>query len=216
MAARRKRHRHRRKDRREHHRHHEIAQLRKAARVAARAGTRRRCRRPQGSFRTGEYDVTAPGRDLHRHAQQGGRGLRAMMKQLAIAVSVGLQYGVPLEEFVDAFTFTRSSRAGMVQMTSQERHLDPDYVPRTGGRSYLTAPICAIREAARQRPFRRHWRRRCRGPETSQRSAIRRNWKSLTMLSQISSSRLSAQAPAAGTDGVAGRRLDRRGGDRYG
>ncbi len=37
------------------------------------------------------------------------------MNALSIAVSVGLQYGVPLEEFVDAFTFFRFEPAGMVQ-----------------------------------------------------------------------------------------------------
>ena len=44
-----------------------------------------------------------------------GAGFRAMMNNFAIAVSVGLQYGVPLEEFVDAFTFTKFEPAGMVQ-----------------------------------------------------------------------------------------------------
>ena len=44
-----------------------------------------------------------------------GAGFRAMMNNFAIAVSVGLQYGVPLEEFVEAFTFTRFEPAGMVQ-----------------------------------------------------------------------------------------------------
>ena len=37
------------------------------------------------------------------------------MKNFAIAISVGLQYGVPLEEYVDAFTFTRFEPAGLVQ-----------------------------------------------------------------------------------------------------
>ena len=65
-----------------------------------------------------------------------GAGFRAMMNNFAIAVSVGLQYGVPLEEFVDAFTFTRFEPAGMVQGndTHQERDLDPRlHLPRTGG-----------------------------------------------------------------------------------
>ena len=44
-----------------------------------------------------------------------GAAFRAMMNNFAIAVSVGLQYGVPLEEFVEAFTFTRFEPAGMVQ-----------------------------------------------------------------------------------------------------
>ena len=44
-----------------------------------------------------------------------GAAFRAMMNNFAIAVSVGLQYGVPLEEFVEAFTFTRFEPAGSVQ-----------------------------------------------------------------------------------------------------
>jgi ribonucleoside-diphosphate reductase alpha chain len=49
--------------------------------------------------------------DMHKE----GAAFRAMMNNFAIAVSLGLQYGVPLEEFVDAFTFTRFEPAGMVQ-----------------------------------------------------------------------------------------------------
>src|SRR5690606_33395320 len=63
-------------------------------------------------LRTGEYDDGRLGEifiDMHKE----GAGFRAMMNNFAIAVSVGLQYGVPLEEFVDAFTFTRFEPAGM-------------------------------------------------------------------------------------------------------
>ena len=70
-----------------------------------------------------------------------GAGFRAMMNNFAIACRVGLQYGVPLEEFVDAFTFTQASNPPvMVQGndTHQERNLDPRlYLPRTGRQSYL-------------------------------------------------------------------------------
>lgn len=44
-----------------------------------------------------------------------GAAFRAMMNNFAIAVSIGLQYGVPLEEFVEAFTFTRFEPSGMVE-----------------------------------------------------------------------------------------------------
>src|SRR4028119_1002626 len=44
-----------------------------------------------------------------------GAAFRAMMNNFAIAISLGLQYGVPLEEFVEAFTFTRFEPAGFVQ-----------------------------------------------------------------------------------------------------
>ncbi|MGR3577802.1 MAG: vitamin B12-dependent ribonucleotide reductase, partial [Sagittula sp.] len=62
-------------------------------------------------LRTGEYQDGSLGEifiDMHKE----GAGFRAMMNTFAIAVSVGLQYGVPLEEFVDAFTFTRFDPAG--------------------------------------------------------------------------------------------------------
>ena len=60
-------------------------------------------------LRTGEYDDGNARRNLHRHAQ-GRRRLPAMMNNFAIAISLGLQYGVPLDEYVEAFTFTRSSQ----------------------------------------------------------------------------------------------------------
>ena len=44
-----------------------------------------------------------------------GAALRSFINNFAIAVSLGLQYGVPLEEYVDAFTFTRFEPAGPVQ-----------------------------------------------------------------------------------------------------
>ncbi|MFN3615760.1 MAG: vitamin B12-dependent ribonucleotide reductase, partial [Rubrimonas sp.] len=65
-------------------------------------------------LRTGEYQDGRLGEifiDMHKE----GAAFRAMMNNFAIAVSVGLQYGVPLEEFVEAFTFTRFEPAGIVQ-----------------------------------------------------------------------------------------------------
>jgi len=44
-----------------------------------------------------------------------GAAFRSLMNSFAIAVSLGLQYGVPLEEYVDAFTFSRFEPNGMVQ-----------------------------------------------------------------------------------------------------
>src|SRR5271157_2498313 len=44
-----------------------------------------------------------------------GAAFRSLMNNFAIAISVGLQYGVPLKEYVDAFTFTRFEPAGLVQ-----------------------------------------------------------------------------------------------------
>jgi ribonucleoside-diphosphate reductase alpha chain len=65
-------------------------------------------------LRTGEYDDGALGEifiDMHRE----GAAFRSLMNCFAIAVSLGLQYGVPLEEFVEAFTFTRFEPNGPVQ-----------------------------------------------------------------------------------------------------
>jgi ribonucleoside-diphosphate reductase alpha chain len=44
-----------------------------------------------------------------------GAAFRSLLNSFAIAVSLGLQYGVPLEEYVDAFTFTRFEPNGIVQ-----------------------------------------------------------------------------------------------------
>lgn len=63
--------------------------------------------------RTGEYEDGTLGEifvDMHKE----GATFRSLMNCFAIAVSVGLQYGVPLEEFVDKFTFTRFEPSGMV------------------------------------------------------------------------------------------------------
>ncbi len=64
--------------------------------------------------RTGEYDDGSLGEiflDMHKE----GAAFRSILNSFAIAVSLGLQYGVPLEEYVDAFTFTRFEPNGMVQ-----------------------------------------------------------------------------------------------------
>jgi ribonucleoside-diphosphate reductase alpha chain len=62
---------------------------------------------------TGEYDDGSVGEiflDMHRE----GAAFRSLMSCFAIAISIGLQYGVPLEEFVNAFVFTRFEPNGMV------------------------------------------------------------------------------------------------------
>jgi len=64
-------------------------------------------------LRTGEYDDGRLGEifiDMHKE----GAAFRAMMNNFAISVSLGLQYGVPLEEYVEAFTFTKFEPAGLV------------------------------------------------------------------------------------------------------
>ncbi len=89
-------------------------------------------------LRTGEYEDGQLGEifiDMHKE----GAGFRAMMNNFAIAVSVGLQYGVPLEEFVDAFTFTKFEPAGMVQGNDSIKNATSilDYIFRELAVSYL-------------------------------------------------------------------------------
>ncbi|MEX0660259.1 MAG: vitamin B12-dependent ribonucleotide reductase [Balneolaceae bacterium] len=64
-------------------------------------------------LRTGEYDNGQLGEifvDMHKE----GAAFRSLMNCFAISISLGLQHGVPLEEFVDAFTFTKFEPSGMV------------------------------------------------------------------------------------------------------
>ncbi|AWB48917.1 vitamin B12-dependent ribonucleotide reductase [Gemmobacter aquarius] len=89
-------------------------------------------------LRTGEYGDGRLGEifiDMHKE----GAGFRAMMNNFAIAISVGLQYGVPLEEFVEAFTFTRFEPAGMVQGNDSIKNATSilDYIFRELAISYL-------------------------------------------------------------------------------
>jgi ribonucleoside-diphosphate reductase alpha chain len=89
-------------------------------------------------LRTGEYGDGRLGEifiDMHKE----GAGFRAMMNNFAIAISVGLQYGVPLEEYVDAFTFTRFEPAGMVQGNDSIKNATSilDYIFRELAISYI-------------------------------------------------------------------------------
>jgi len=87
---------------------------------------------------TGEFDDGALGEifiDMHKE----GAAFRSLMNNFAIAISIGLQYGVPLEEFVDAFIFTRFEPAGDV--TGNDRITKAtsilDYIFRELAVSYL-------------------------------------------------------------------------------
>lgn len=89
-------------------------------------------------LRTGEFDDGRIGEifiDMHKE----GAAFRAMMNNFAIAISLGLQYGVPLEEFVEAFTFTKFEPAGMVQGNDAIKNATSilDYVFRELAVSYL-------------------------------------------------------------------------------
>jgi len=89
-------------------------------------------------LRTGEYDDGTLGEvfiDLHKE----GATMRSLMNCFAIAVSKGLQYGVPLQEFVDTFTFTRFEPQGMVDGHPNIKMATSliDYVFRVLGLEYL-------------------------------------------------------------------------------
>ncbi len=89
-------------------------------------------------LRTGEYDDGRLGEifiDMHKE----GAAFRSVMNNFAIAISLGLQYGVPLEEYVDAFTFTRFEPAGFVQGNDAIKNATSilDYVFRELAISYL-------------------------------------------------------------------------------
>jgi ribonucleoside-diphosphate reductase alpha chain len=87
---------------------------------------------------TGEYEDGRLGEifiDMHKE----GAAFRSLMNNFAIAISIGLQYGVPLEEYVEAFTFTRFEPAGIVMGNDSIKNATSvlDYIFRELGVSYL-------------------------------------------------------------------------------
>ena len=87
---------------------------------------------------TGEFDDGELGEifiDMHKE----GAAFRSLMNNFAIAISIGLQYGVPLEEYVDAFVYTRFEPAGEVEGNDSIQHATSilDYLFRELGVSYL-------------------------------------------------------------------------------
>jgi ribonucleoside-diphosphate reductase alpha chain len=89
-------------------------------------------------LRTGEFEDGRLGEifiDMHKE----GAAFRSLMNNFAIAISLGLQYGVPLDEFVEAFTFTRFEPAGYVQGNDTIKNATSilDYIFRELAVSYL-------------------------------------------------------------------------------
>ncbi|MCL2809567.1 MAG: vitamin B12-dependent ribonucleotide reductase, partial [Treponema sp.] len=89
-------------------------------------------------IRTGEYEDGNLGEiflDMHKE----GAAFRSLLNSFAITVSLGLQYGVPLEEYVDAFTFSRFEPNGLVQGHDYVKMATSviDYVFRDLAISYL-------------------------------------------------------------------------------
>ncbi len=89
-------------------------------------------------LRTGEYDDGRLG-EIFIDMYKEGAGYRSLINCFAIAVSKGLQYGVPLEEYVDTFTFTRFEPAGVVTGHDNIKSATSivDYVFRVLGYEYL-------------------------------------------------------------------------------
>ena len=90
-------------------------------------------------LRTGEYEDGRIGEvfiDMHKE----GAAFRSLMNNFAIAISIGLQYGVPLEEFVEAFTFTRFEPSGLVEGNDTIKMSTSilDYIFRELAVSYLS------------------------------------------------------------------------------
>lgn len=88
--------------------------------------------------RTGEYNDGTLGEifiDMHRE----GATFRSLMNCFSIAVSIGLQYGVPLEEYVSKFTFTRFEPSGIVEGHPNIKNSTSiiDYIFRLLGFEYL-------------------------------------------------------------------------------
>jgi len=89
-------------------------------------------------IRTGEFEDGALGEvfiDMHKE----GAAYRSMMNCFAISISLGLQYGVPLKEFVDKFTFTRFEPSGIVEGHPNIKMSTSivDYIFRVLGMEYL-------------------------------------------------------------------------------
>ncbi len=89
-------------------------------------------------LRTGEYEDGTLGElfiDMHKE----GAAMRSLLNCFAIAVSLGLQYGVPLDEYVDTFIFTKFEPSGMIQGNDHIRMSSSiiDYVFRELAITYL-------------------------------------------------------------------------------
>jgi ribonucleoside-diphosphate reductase alpha chain len=89
-------------------------------------------------LKTGEYEDGQIG-ELQVDMYKEGASFRGLMNSFAASVSIGLQHGVPLGDYVDAFTFTRFEPAGIVMGDPQVKQATSvvDYVFRVLGNEYL-------------------------------------------------------------------------------
>ena len=112
-------------------RKHKMPQRRQGLTIEARVGGHK------VFLRTGEYKDGRLGEifiDMHKE----GATLRSLLNCFAMSVSMGLQYGVPLEDYVDKFTFTRFEPYGMVDHPNIKQATSLlDYIFRVLGMEYL-------------------------------------------------------------------------------
>jgi ribonucleoside-diphosphate reductase alpha chain len=89
-------------------------------------------------LRTGEYNDRTLG-EISIEMHKEGSAFRAMMNNFAAAISLGLQHGVPLETYVEMFTFTRFEPAGVVDGSERVKNATSilDYVFRELAVHYL-------------------------------------------------------------------------------
>jgi len=88
-------------------------------------------------LRTGEYNDGTLGEIFIDMAKEGAT-MRSLLNSFAIAISVGLQYGVPLEEYVDKFIFSRFEPSGMVEHPNLKSATSVlDYIFRVLAYEYL-------------------------------------------------------------------------------
>src|SRR5476651_321516 len=104
-------------------------------------------------LRTGEYEDGRVGEifvDMHKE----GAAFRSLMNNFAIAISIGLQYGVPLDEFVEAYTFTRFEPSGLVEGNDAIKMSTSvlDYIFRELAISYMARNDLAHVEPSDLRP----------------------------------------------------------------
>ena len=133
---------------------------------------------PQGLPRTGEYEDGTIGEifiDMHRE----GAAMRSILNCFAIATSIGLQYGVPLEEYVDAFTFTRFDPSGMVTGHDHIKMATSviDYIFRELGLAYLgRTDLVHVKPGGDLRRHRERWRTTRRRYRLHRRLRRRQQW----------------------------------------
>ena len=154
---------------------------------------------------TGEFDDGELGEifiDMHKE----GAAFRSLMNNFAISISIGLQYGVPLEEFVDAYLFTRFEPAGPVEGNDSIKQSSSilDYVFRELAVSYLDREDLAQTDWARHDPagLGQGVEKEKLAPETDAASLISKGFSrgqlpdNVVMLGPVKSDR-SASAPSA-------------------